>query len=69
MERDALISFWREEERAPFQGWDFSHVHGRWHEEKPPWSYMAMVRECLPQADSLLDLGTGGGQRLLKLQD
>ena len=60
---------WQEEEQKPFSGWDFSYLNGRWHEEKPPWSYRALVRECLPQADSLLDLGTGGGERLLKLQD
>ncbi|MCA9920384.1 MAG: class I SAM-dependent methyltransferase [Anaerolineales bacterium] len=64
-----LIAFWKDEEQKPFSGWDFSYVHDRWHEEKPPWSYSEMVRECLPKADSLLDLGTGGGERLLKFQD
>jgi len=60
---------WHEEEQQPFSGWDFSYLDGRWHEEEPPWSYTAMVRHCLPQVDSLLDLGTGGGERLLKFQD
>jgi len=67
--RDALIESWKREEREPFVGWDFSHLDGRWHEETPPWSYTEMVRACLPQVDSLLDLGTGGGERLLKFQD
>jgi hypothetical protein len=46
---------------VPFAGWDFSYLNGRWHEETPPWSYTELVRGVLPQVDSLLDLGTGGG--------
>jgi len=63
------LAEWREEEKQPFTGWDFSYLDGRWHEDEPPWSYTALVRECLPQTDSLLDLGTGGGERLLQFQD
>jgi hypothetical protein len=22
-----------------FSGWDFSWLHGRWHEEEPSWNY------------------------------
>ena len=69
MERDALISFWREEERAPFQGWDFSHVHGRFSESPLPWDYLTLACELLPQARNVLDVGTGGGERLLTLRD
>ena len=36
--------------------------------EKKPWSYMDRVRGLLPQATALLDLGTGGGEKLLSLQ-
>jgi SAM-dependent methyltransferase len=68
-DRDALIEAWQREEQRPFVGWDFSYLDGRWHEETPPWSYTEMVRDVLPQVDSLLDLGTGGGERLLKFQD
>lgn len=64
-----LIANWQQEEQEPFMGWDFSHLDGRWHEETPSWSYTEMVREVLPQVDSLLDLGTGGGERLMKFQD
>lgn len=65
----ALIAAWKAEEQQPFQGWDFSHLNGRWHEDQPSWSYEALVRELLPQADSLLDMGTGGGEVLLSFKD
>jgi SAM-dependent methyltransferase len=67
--QDALIESWQREEQEPFVGWDFSYLDGRWQEETPPWSYTDIVRAHLPQTDSLLDLGTGGGERLLKFQD
>ncbi len=45
------------------------YLDGRWQEETPSWTYTELVREVLPQVDSLLDLGTGGGERLMKFQD
>lgn len=69
MERDALISFWKEEEREPFAGWDFSYVHGRFSESALPWDYLALARELLLGAQNVLDVGTGGGERLLTLRD
>jgi len=69
MDRDALISFWKEEEHAPFQGWDFSHVHGRFFESDLPWDYMALARALLSRTREVLDIGTGGGERLLRLYD
>ncbi|WZY00022.1 class I SAM-dependent methyltransferase [Bacillus sp. FSL W7-1360] len=33
-----------------------------------PWNYGRFVREALPQAKALLDMGTGGGESLAKLQ-
>lgn len=69
MDHSALISFWKEEERAPFQGWDFSHVHGRFFESDLPWDYLALARELLPHVQNVLDVGTGGGERLLTLRD
>lgn len=29
MDNDKLKALWREEERFPFSGWDFSHIAGR----------------------------------------
>ena len=69
MDDQALIAQWRAEEKQPFAGWDFSYLTGRYHEETPPWSYEAIVRDLAREADSLLDLGTGGGEKLLELKD
>ena len=69
MERSLVIEGWKKEEQEPVTGWDFSYLDGRWQEETPSWSYTELVREVLPQVDSLLDLGTGGGERLMKFQD
>ncbi len=63
-----LLAAWRAEEQAPFTGWDFSHLAGRMHEEDPPWSYPARAGELLPRAHAALDIGTGGGERLLALR-
>jgi SAM-dependent methyltransferase len=65
---EQLISAWKQEEQAPFSGWDFDYLKDRWQEASPPWSYEALVRELLPQATAVLDIGTGGGERLAAYQ-
>lgn len=68
MKTDAELLEWlRHEEQVPLEGWDFSYIAERGREERPPWDYMAIVREALPGVKSLLDLGTGGGERLASL--
>lgn len=69
MNRDAYIALWQQEEQAPFVGWDFSYLEGRMTQEQPPWSYEARAAEVLRGAASVLDMGTGGGERLLKLRE
>lgn len=69
MDREALIAAWEQEEISPFAGWDFSHLAERWTLEEPPWSYAERVRKLMHGARSLLDLGTGGGERLLELRE
>jgi len=64
-----LIEQWEREEQEPFAGWDFSHLDGRWHTEDPPWSYEEMARSLMVTSSSVLDMGTGGGERLLDFQD
>lgn len=69
MNRDALLESWLKEERHPFEGWDFSHLHGRMSEEKPPWSYMERAAELMQQSTSVIDIDTGGGERLLEFKE
>jgi SAM-dependent methyltransferase len=64
-----LIEIWTSEEKQPFQGWGFSYLDGRMFEEQPPWSYSTRAAELLRRSVSVVDLGTGGGERLLKLQE
>ena len=64
----ALIDFWKHEEQAPFEGWDFSYLAGRMIEETPPWSYESLAMSLMEDATSLLDMGTGGGERLLDMR-
>jgi SAM-dependent methyltransferase len=62
------IDFWRSEETQPFIGWDFSYLKGRMIEDQPPWSYTARACELMEDATSLLDMDTGGGERLLSMR-
>jgi len=62
-----LIAAWRAEEQEPFSGWHFSHLSGRMIEELPPWSYTERASELLRNAECALDMGTGGGERLLEM--
>lgn len=67
--REALVEAWRREEREPFAGWDFSYLQGRMFEEQPPWSYMEWAAALMHRSSSVLDMGTGGGERLLELRE
>jgi SAM-dependent methyltransferase len=64
-----LIERWKREEQQPFRGWDFSYLAGRMIEELPPWSYATRAAELLRGASSVVDMDTGGGERLLELRD
>jgi SAM-dependent methyltransferase len=68
MNMNELIETWKREEQQPFIGWDFSYLDGRMIEEQAPWSYSSRAAELMHHASSVIDLGTGGGERLLKLQ-
>ena len=59
----------KEESIAQIQGWDFSHIRGRYEEEDSlPWDYEAIIRELLRDDMKLLDYDTGGGEFLLSLR-
>ena len=67
--RDELLSTWRQEESGQPQGWDFSALEGRMTESDPPWDYEAHLRQRLREATTVLDMGTGGGEFLLRFVD
>ena len=69
MTPEELKAVWkREESRARIQGWDFSHIDGRYEEEQSlPWDYAAEIRGVLTEDMKLLDYDTGGGEFLLSL--
>ncbi|GAA4422243.1 hypothetical protein GCM10023169_16330 [Georgenia halophila] len=64
-----LITAWRAEERPQPEGWDFSALDGRMSESAVPWDLDASYRETLDGARSVLDMGTGGGEFLLRFRD
>ena len=68
MEREEFERLVADAEGADFSGWDFSYLSGRWIEVDPTWDYGQKVRERLANVDTLLDMGTGGGERLAGLQ-
>lgn len=69
MNKEELKSIWKKEEKiAHIQGWDFSHIHGKYDEENDlPWNYKKIVKEYLNNDFNLLDYDTGGGEFLLSL--
>lgn len=69
MNPSELVETWKREEQLPFSGWDFSHLDGRMIEEQAPWSYSSRAMELMRQASAVVDLGTGGGERWLRLRD
>ncbi len=69
MHSTKLIEKWKAEDERPFIGWDFSYLDGRMLLEEPPWSYTSRARQLMRRASSVLDIGTGGGERLLAMKD
>lgn len=66
---DKLIDGWLREEQQPFTGWDFSYLDGRMVVGQEPWSYLDRAAELMGQCSSVVDLDTGGGEKLLALRD
>ncbi len=60
-------AFWLTEQKKSIEGWDFSHLNGRWESDPLPWNYQEIIQQFLCPSDHLLDLGTGGGEFLLSL--
>jgi len=49
---------------SPFSGWDFSYVDNRIVTAPITWSYSAEILPHIRTVDSMLDMGTGGGEFL-----
>ncbi len=47
------------------KGWDFSRMNTS--HPQLPWEYVSVVRSHLRATDTVIDIGTGGGERLLEL--
>lgn len=69
MDQNELIESWKHEQAQPFTGWDFSYLNGRMIEDQAPWSYSARAADLMKQSSAMIDLGTGGGERLLTLRE
>ncbi|NPE07014.1 MAG: methyltransferase domain-containing protein [Asgard group archaeon] len=52
----------------PFSGWDFSHIRSRIVMEPLTWSYHSEILPFVRTVESMLDMGTGGGEFLSSLQ-
>jgi SAM-dependent methyltransferase len=63
----ALLARWREIEREHHEGWDFSHLTRGLTEDDPPWDFDEECRVWLARSRHVLDMGTGGGERLSAL--
>ena len=58
------------EDAKSFKGWDFSYLDDSGRMVEPPhkWNYTDKVRPYLSSIDTLLDIGTGGGEIMSRLQ-
>ena len=62
-----LIKQWKKDERAHFEGWDFSYLKKRLSENNVTWDYINLSKELVKKSSLVLDIDTGGGERLLKI--
>lgn len=70
MNEEYLKKIWKQEEQtAHINGWDFSHINGRYEAENDlPWNYEEIVRRYLKPDMQMLDYDTGGGEFLMSLR-
>ena len=67
-ENDELFDFYIEEAEHPFSGWDFSYIEDRMVTAPFTWSYSGKILPVIRKVDSVLDMGTGGGEFFSSLQ-
>ena len=67
--KDELYARWKQVERFPFSGWDFSFASTRTKEDPLPWDYRKEVLKAIERKETLLDMDTGGGEFLASLPE
>ena len=67
MEQKELFEFLMSEADYPFTGWDFSYLGDRLIDFPLTWSYRSKILPTIRISNSLLDMGTGGGEFLSSL--
>jgi len=65
---DEVFDLLIEEAQRPLQGWDFSYINNRVISAPLTWSYHTEILKYIRNVDSLLDMGTGGGEFLSLLE-
>lgn len=65
---EELFELFLDDAKHHFSGWDFSYIENRIVMEPLTWSYRSRVIPIIRFANSLLDMGTGGGELLYSLQ-
>lgn len=70
IQQEGLFNFLLADANTPFAGWNFSYITatGRMVEAPLPWSYASILLNQFRNTQSLLDMGTGGGEYLSFLQ-
>jgi len=67
LKNEDLLNFFISEANHPFSGWDFSYISDRIINTPLTWSYTSNILPQIRKVDSLLDIGTGGGEYLSSL--
>ena len=68
LSEDQIFDIYLEDANHAFSGWDFSYITQRIVIEPLDWSYPSIIIPFLRSVDSMLDMGTGGGEFLCSLQ-
>jgi SAM-dependent methyltransferase len=68
--KNSVFEFFMAEGEKPFAGWDFSYITDteRMSATPLPWSYTSSVIKQFRTSESVLDMGTGGGEFLEALK-
>ena len=66
---DELFEQWQQEEQRPFTGFDFSYFTDKWVDKDRLGPTRRWFVNKWRQAHSVLDIGTGGGEKLSQFKD